>query len=288
MLPDLRCYYHPRREATSQCDLCDDMLCRLCVREHEGQHICKTCKKRIMQGGPSTYVNRWSLVVAVLYGLILAVLAGPVLMLAFIGDGPDFGDLLEMYMFPAFWIYPGVMVLCQVAMLVVPVRVSSRRPVSRRTILAPIIVSGLLMGALASGGILSISEFITHNWDPPDEVELLALVAGLGLWAFWTLLFFNLSEGKDPRNVIAKLCRRMLIGSILELLVAVPTHIVARSRTYCCAGLMTFIGIVCGLSVMLFSFGPGVFFLYVARWRRLHPKLPPASPEPDSDTLDNA
>jgi hypothetical protein len=34
---------------------------------------------------------------------------------------------------------------------------------------------------------------------------------------------------------------------------------------------MTFIGITFGLSVMLFSFGPAVFFLYVDRWRRLHP-----------------
>jgi hypothetical protein len=63
----------------------------------------------------------------------------------------------------------------------------------------------------------------------------------------------------------------MLRGSILELLVAVPTHIVARSRDYCCAGFMTFIGLSLGISVMLFSYGPAVFFLYVDRWRRLHP-----------------
>jgi len=287
MRPDLRCYYHPKREATSQCDLCGDMLCRFCVREHEGLHICKTCKKRIMQGGPTTYVNRWSLVVAVLYGLILAVLAGPLIMLAFIGERLNIGDILDMYIVPQFWIYPGVMVICQVAMLVVPVRVSSRRPVSRRTILAPMIVSGLLMGALAFGGVLSIGEFIEAEM-PSEEVGWLALLAGLGLWVFWTLLFFNLSEGKDPRNVIAKLCRRMLVGSILELLIAVPTHVVARYRNYCCAGFMTFVGIAFGLSVMLFSFGPGVFFLYVARWRRLHPNRPPNLSEPESNTPEHA
>jgi len=287
MRPDLRCYYHPKREATSQCDLCGDMLCRFCVREHEGLHICKTCKKRIMQGGPTTYVNRWSLVVAVLYGLILAVLAGPLIMLAFIGERLNIGDILDMYIVPQFWIYPGVMVICQVAMLVVPVRVSSRRPVSRRTILAPMIVSGLLMGALAFGGVLSMGEFIEAEL-PGEDFGWLALLAGLGLWVFWTLLFFNLSEGKDPRNVIAKLCRRMLVGSILELLIAVPTHVVARYRNYCCAGFMTFVGIAFGLSVMLFSFGPGVFFLYVARWRRLHPNRPPNPSEPESNTPEHA
>jgi hypothetical protein len=35
---------------------------------------------------------------------------------------------------------------------------------------------------------------------------------------------------------------------------------------------MTFIGLTMGMSVMLFSFGPGVFFLFAARWRRLHPE----------------
>jgi hypothetical protein len=34
---------------------------------------------------------------------------------------------------------------------------------------------------------------------------------------------------------------------------------------------MTFIGLTLGISVMLFSYGPAVFFLYVDRWRRLHP-----------------
>jgi len=54
----------------------------------------------------------------------------------------------------------------------------------------------------------------------------------------------------------------------------VPTHIVARHRNECCAGCFTFIGLTMGISVMLFSFGPSVFFLYAARWKRLHPGAP--------------
>jgi hypothetical protein len=34
---------------------------------------------------------------------------------------------------------------------------------------------------------------------------------------------------------------------------------------------MTFIGLMMGISVMLFSFGPAVFLLYVERWKQLHP-----------------
>ena len=73
---------------------------------------------------------------------------------------------------------------------------------------------------------------------------------------------------------MTRLCRLLFKGSILELLIAVPTHIVARYRNYCCAGFMTFIGLAMGISVMLFAYGPAVFFLFAERWKRLHPTSP--------------
>jgi hypothetical protein len=90
-------------------------------------------------------------------------------------------------------------------------------------------------------------------------------------WCLWSLIFFRLGRKEKAGDFIQRQSRTLLRGSILELLVAVPTHIVARQRDYCCAGFMTFIGLAMGISVMLFSFGPAVFFLFVARWRRLHP-----------------
>ena len=75
-----------------------------------------------------------------------------------------------------------------------------------------------------------------------------------------------------PRDLVARQCRLLFHGSILELMIAVPTHIVARYRDYCCAGFMTFIGLTMGISVMLFAFGPALYFLFAERWRRLHPQ----------------
>ncbi len=43
MEPDLRCYYHPESEATSQCDRCGDYLCDDCVIIHDNPHLCRTC-----------------------------------------------------------------------------------------------------------------------------------------------------------------------------------------------------------------------------------------------------
>ena len=59
--------------------------------------------------------------------------------------------------------------------------------------------------------------------------------------------------------------RWLLAGSILELLAAVPSHVIVRERDDCSAPAGTFFGICCGISVMLLSFGPGVFFLFARR-----------------------
>jgi hypothetical protein len=80
-----------------------------------------------------------------------------------------------------------------------------------------------------------------------------------------------MSRDTEPADMVSRQCRALLKGSILELLIAVPTHVVARYRDYCCAGFLTFIGLTMGVSVMLFAYGPAVFFLFVERWKRLHP-----------------
>ena len=41
--PDLRCYHHPEREATGQCDRCGDYLCPECVWAFGEQHVCGAC-----------------------------------------------------------------------------------------------------------------------------------------------------------------------------------------------------------------------------------------------------
>jgi hypothetical protein len=66
---------------------------------------------------------------------------------------------------------------------------------------------------------------------------------------------------------MSRICRFLVAGSILELLVAVPAHVLARSRSYCCAGAGTFWGIATGISVMLLAFGPAVFVLFARRYK---------------------
>jgi hypothetical protein len=163
-----------------------------------------------------------------------------------------------------------IMLVSQIALLAVPVRVASLRPVTQGPIWRTILAGGLMAGGLAGGAFLSIYEFLVRdNW---SNIYLWTAV-GLAIltWGIWALVFFRMSRGEEPADIVSRQCRCLLKGSILELLIAVPAHIVARYRDYCCAGFMTFIGLTMGVSVMLFAYGPAVFFLFVERWKRLHP-----------------
>ena len=216
----------------------------------------------------------------------------------------NFEMVLELVAHWGYWLWLAVMLAGQALLLLVPVAAAQGRPVRRRKLLVPAVTATFFLANLAFAGILAIlCAFLRDN-----ALELLSLGAraneeralavpvvskgmsavGLGprsglfeilfvlaligvFWMLWGLVFLRSSRSDDPDALSRRAVRWLLRGSILELLVAVPTHVVVRHRDDCCAPYATFWGIVCGLSVMLMSFGPGVFFLFVARARKLKP-----------------
>jgi len=217
-------------------------------------------------------MKNWALLVTGLYLLIIVILTVPVILLAFV-PAVGLGDALKTYLFLPYWLWLAIMVVSQFALLGVPVQVASLRPVSRGSIWRTVLAGGLMAGGLAAGAFASFYEFVfrdqdhsKHNWS-----GWTALILGLLTWCIWAKIFSRMSYQTEPADLVTRQCRALLKGSVLELLIAVPTHIVARCRDYCCAGLLTFLGLTMGISVMLFAFGPAVLFLFVQRWKRLHP-----------------
>jgi len=226
-------------------------------------------------------MKKWAWVVASLYGLIIVILSAPVLLAAFwdfikAGSIYTSEDLNKMFSSWPYWSAVALFILAQAALLAVPVRVYEKRPISKRIIILPMAASALMMGLLVSGLSMAISEAAQgekfFNGDSWFGIALGILVL---TWIFWAAIFYRWSKKLSPANFIEKICHYLFRGSILELLVAVPTHILARSKNYCCAGLGTFWGIAFGLAIMLFSFGPGVFFLFAQRWKQSHPDKKP-------------
>ena len=263
-------------------------------------------------------MKRWAILTVALYVVILAAITLPVILLAFASwwvkqsGGVDFPSAVEVYQQLGFWIWLGLMALGQALLLLAPVGIAERRLAPRRPLLVPVLTGGFFLAALVFGGLVSVlcavfkekgfeafafigefeqnplAHFIVKNSAASGNAGLqyvfgMMTVTAL-LWLVWALVFYRFAKADDPHALVKRTTRWLLRGSILELLVAVPSHIIARQRNDCCAPFGTFWGITTGLSIMLLCFGPGVFFLFAERFDRL--KSAKAKPLQDSVAAD--
>lgn len=90
-------------------------------------------------------------------------------------------------------------------------------------------------------------------------------------WSFWGIIF--LIVFRDANQVVTRATSWLLKGSVLELIIAVVCHVIVRRRHDCSAPIVTSFGIVTGIAIMLFSFGPSVFFLLKKRMDERAPWL---------------
>ena len=258
-------------------------------------------------------MKRWAFLTVLLYGVMLALLAMPLMLLTGLEYyshthqwtlTKELHESLEVYHEWMFWVWLVVMLAGQALLLLVPLDLARERPVSRRKLRVPVVTAGFLLGLIGLTGLLSLlclflgdwgiavipwsaeksSEiveaipalkqmFLNAGFQPDDDFFSVLTIIGLivASWMIWGLIFYRATREDDAASLSVRAMRWLLRGSILNLLVAVPTHVVVRHRDDCCAPAASFAGIVTGISVMLLSFGPGVLFLFAARRRRLQP-----------------
>jgi hypothetical protein len=223
----------------------------------------------------------------------------------------DLSGFIDLFQAWGFWLWLGVLAAAQFLLLLVPVDIAERRLTRRRRLFVPVATASFLLANLFLAGTFAIlSAAMGDQASVVVEVpaqftgKLIELIPGLSatlantglgprgdwlmvpqligmvvcFWLIWGLVFYHFAKADDPETLVQRMTRWLLRGSILELLVAVPSHIIVRHRDDCCAPMASFWGIVTGLSVMLLSFGPGVFFLFAARMRSRQPPTPEAPP----------
>jgi len=221
-------------------------------------------------------MKRWGLLTSGLYAAALVLLTVPVLRASF----PDATRTELVYASPFYWVWVAFMTLCAVVLLVAPVRLAGGRNRSRRPLALTVAVTGFFLALLVLAAIASIGEVVAglnaFNWLASDGWSFVIRFTAitLGLWAFWAGVLYWFTRRQAPLSALRWWARGLFAGSVLELLVAVPSHIVVRHRNECCAGFYTFIGLVTGVSVMLLSFGPGVFFLFTERMSKVKQPAP--------------
>jgi hypothetical protein len=163
------------------------------------------------------------------------------------------------------WLWVGVLVGGEALLLFLSVDTSWRRRKPRQHVAVTAILVALFVALLTGLAIWSVVFAVYGGQTPPGgAIGGGALVAGwMGLWAVWGVVFYLYYRG-SPKPVTAAVSW-LLKGSVLELLIAVPAHVVVRHRHLCTAPGVTAFGIVTGVAIMLLCFGPGVLALYGKR-----------------------
>jgi hypothetical protein len=261
-------------------------------------------------------MKTWAVFTVVLYFLLLLLLTIPVLLLCYgewwgppQGGGVRLNESPALYKEAGYWVWLGFMVVSQAVMLFTPARSRERLP-PRRPLLVPILITGFLLANLILCGIVCIlclclsdkglmvfaviGEFVADDaaqmwgfifgkagilFSTNVQFAFGVITATAAFWLFWALVFYWFAKSDDPESLVQRSTRWIMRGSIAELVVAVPTHIAVRNRQDCCAPVATLCGIATGLSVLLIAFGPGVYFLFRERAKRLRPRTE-AAPNP--------
>ncbi len=244
-------------------------------------------------------MKSWAILTALIYALALLLLTVPIVGIAmgqWIRSGNSTtltidDNMLKFYVYWWYWVWLGVMMAGQALLLLLPINVAEKRLPARRPLKIPVIVAGFFLANLVFAGLVAVfcaifkeegfgifgflTPFKAGEVSPSDTQTVLGMIITvLVFWFIWAVVFRDFARADEPDSLVKRVTRWLLCGSILELLVAVPSHIIVRRRGDCCAPLGTFWGIVTGISVMLLCFGPGVYFLFVERFGRLKAKEP--------------
>jgi hypothetical protein len=218
-------------------------------------------------------MRHWGLVIGVCYALLAMLLFAPGISLLF-GDPLQFPDIRLWQT----WLVFVLLIALQVLLLFLSVDTSWRRRKPRRHAGVMIVTSAFLFALLLMGVIFSVCDAVPAiAGETGDFIDWMFTGRALALvwlpsWIFWAILLFLYVRGTSDR--LTRLLGWVIKGSVVELLIAVPCHLIARQRTDCCAGAGGAIGIATGLAVMLAAFGPAVLLLYQQRLERLRPNSP--------------
>jgi hypothetical protein len=216
-------------------------------------------------------MRKWGVLISIFYALIVVcglVPAGVLLVGTDLQDLPKLPQaLIEVYKTWTTWIPVGAVLSGQVLLLFLSVDTSWRRLKPRRHIFVSCAVAGMLVALLTTAAVFCLKAGI--QGDKLDRIggrtitsaQVLGFV-GL-LWMWWGFAFFVYL--RNSSEVVTRIVSWLLRGSVLELRVAVPCHVIVRRRDDCSAPMATSFGIVTGIAVMLLSFGPSVLLLYKKR-----------------------
>lgn len=223
-------------------------------------------------------MRNWGRVITLLYmALVICLCPALLVVLAEVRRPGMWTDLREVYFIWGVWVALLPLLLGPLVLFLVPVD-TTVRPRQRSHIAYTATAVGLafamLMGMAVFNALLAVPRSMDRLFDADPLSGFGIVAAWVAVWVAWGIALWCL--GERMFNPAHRLHRWLVAGSVLELLIAVPTHVVVRRQSKCTEPLFSAYGVVTGLAILLLSLGPAVLFLYRARMRRAYP--PPRGP----------
>ncbi|HYL63210.1 MAG TPA: hypothetical protein VE077_11375 [Candidatus Methylomirabilis sp.] len=214
-------------------------------------------------------MRKWGLVVTAFYALIVVLVLVPGAYLVSGADSSSVGEFIKgvraTYAEWVLWILLGAVLGSQALLLFLSVDTTEKRLKPRSHVLVSCAAAGILTALLISAVVWSVgfAEGGDKVWDQIFDKDWQVFSFWGGLWLVWGVVFYLYL--RNSSEAVTKAISWLLKGSVLELLIVVPCHIVVRRRHDCSAPIATSFGIATGIAVMLLCFGPSVLFLYKKR-----------------------
>ena len=217
-------------------------------------------------------MTKWAFVTVLLYISLVAIVFMPLVgWAAFYGEA-DASDILEVYTTCWFWLFCGIIMLIQALMLLFPIKTAPETPKPQRLIWVPVVTAALLFSILVLGIVGSILMAIWGDDILGDYFPWASFAFVICCWNAWLFVFYRFYRDIEAKTLFRRITTWLIRGSIVELLVAVPSHIIVRRRDECSAPGFTYFGIAAGLVIMALAFGPGLFFLFRERFEKMKPR----------------
>jgi hypothetical protein len=139
------------------------------------------------------------------------------------------------------------------------------------------IVAAAFVAMLISSGLVFTLLELTGIWreigDWPGAWIELPMVA---VWVLWAIVFARRWRQQERSALLGRVARRLLVGSVLELLVAIPVDRWSSRREDCYCARGSYLGLVLGGTALMWSFGPLVVLLLVRERVERVRRVPPA------------
>ena len=97
-------------------------------------------------------------------------------------------------------------------------------------------------------------------------------IVPLIIWIIFAIIGIIINLKKDEDNIYKKYLVAVLSGSLLELIITIPLHILIIKRGECLVGLLSMLGILGGFLVLMFVMGPAIFLFLLFFYKKYNKK----------------